>query len=180
MKVIKGKINKKHSSISWKVWEKILNIIFMGPCFIILLLFASGPLSLLPFFFGCFLFVLTKSFNVFNINGLYMLELSILSEKFSPNGGFDGITFSTRELSDGCAVSCCKIDWKFHRIVDAIKTLNSFRDLHKISLNRKYLMASNDVPLTKIMQMCKHANLLFQEKPETKMFGITRASFGDT
>lgn len=38
-------------------------------------------------------------------------------------------------------------------------------------------MAPNDVPLTKI---CKHANLLFQEKPETKMFSITPASFGDT
>lgn len=52
--------------------------------------------------------------------------------------------------------------------------------MHKISPNRKYLMAPNDVPLTKIMQMCKHANMLFQEKPETKMFSITRASFGDT
>lgn len=51
----------------------------MGPCFIILLFIRFRTTFLLPFFF---LFVLTESFNVFYINGLYMLELSILFEKF--------------------------------------------------------------------------------------------------
>lgn len=173
MKVIKRKINKKHSSISWKVWEKILNIIFMGPCFIILLLFASGSLLLSS----------SASFCLFqpkvDINGLYMPEFSILSEKFSTKRRFWwNYVFNTWILR---WLRCqYNIDRKFRRIVDSIKTLNSFRDLHKISLNRKYLMTSNDVPLTKIMQICKHANLLFQENPETKMVGITRASFADT
>lgn len=62
---------------------KILNNLFMGPCFIILLL--RTRLRTTFIFLQAFilsLFVLTESFNVFHINGSYMFQLSILFEKF--------------------------------------------------------------------------------------------------